>query len=97
MDSKKNIKILWNYLSGLYEPDELNAGFESSFEEFWYSAEEINDELIDSLPSKEADILLFDISYMALNELFGGDFDTWNEVLSSTLHFDDETINFLNY
>lgn len=32
-----------------------------------------------------------------VNELFGGDWGIWNEVLRYSLNFDDETINFLSF
>ena len=53
--------------------------------------------MIYALSDDKAKSLLFDMNYMAVNELFGGDFDTWNEVLIYGLGFDDETIEFLNY
>jgi len=44
----------------------------------------------------QASQLLFDLAYMAVNGLFGGDFHTWNDVLES-LGFDEETLDYLNY
>jgi hypothetical protein len=77
--------------------EEIESGFAATIEGFEYEPAEIQDEMIDALTEESARALLFDIGYMAVNELFGGDFGTWNEVLECSLGFDEETIDFLNY
>ena len=97
MNVKNNTKALWNYLKDAFEMEEIEAGFESAMEGFEYDPADIQDEMIDALSEESARTLLCDIGYMAVNELFGGDFGTWNEVLTYNLEFDEETIDFLNY
>jgi hypothetical protein len=97
MDIKNNTKALWEYLCDAFELEEIEAAFEATIEGFEYQPAKINAEMIDALSDQKAQSLLFDINYMAVNELFGGDFGTWNEVLTYSLGFDEETINFLNY
>ena len=97
MDTKNNVKALWEYLCDEFEPEEIEAAFEAAIEGFEYQPAEINDEMIDALSDEKAKALFLDIGYMAVNELFGGDFETWNEVLAYNLDFDRETINFLDY
>lgn len=97
MDTKKTATTLWEYLSDSFDPEEIEAGFEDTIEGFEYEPAEINAEMINSLSEEKARTLLFDIGYMAVNYLFGGDFGTWNEVLTYNLEFDNETIDFLNY
>lgn len=97
MDMKSKAKVLWEYLSNEFELEEIENAFAATIEGFEYHPATINAEMIDSLSDEEAKSLLFDINYMAVNELFGGSFETWNEILSYTLGFDEETITFLNY
>jgi len=97
MSTKNDVKDLWKYLTDIFEREEIEAAFDASMEGFEYEPEKINAEMIDALSDEEAQSLLFDINYMAVNELFGGDFGTWNEVLVYSLGFDDETLDFLNY
>lgn len=93
MDSKKHIKVLWEYLNDAFEKEEID----SAVEEFEFEAEKLNPETLNELSEENARGLLFDLAYMAVNGLFGGDFHTWNEVLCYSLGFDEETIDFLNY
>lgn len=97
MSTKNDVKDLWKYLTDIFEREEIEAAFDASMEGFEYEPAKINAEMIDALSDEEAQSLLFDINYMAVNELFGGDFGTWNEVLVYSLGFDDETLDFLNY
>lgn len=97
MSTKNDVKDLWKYLTDIFEREEIEAAFDASMEGFEYEPANINAEMIDALSDEEAQSLLFDINYMAVNELFGGDFGTWNEVLVYSLGFDDETLDFLNY
>lgn len=97
MDVKTETNVLWEYLSNEFELEEIENAFSATIEGFEYHPTTINAEMIDSLSEEKAKSLLFDISYMAVNELFGGNFETWNEILSYTLGFDEKTINFLNY
>ena len=97
MSTKNDVKELWKYLTDIFEREEIEAAFVASMEGFEYEPAKINAEMIDALSDEEAQSLLFDINYMAVNELFGGDFGTWNEVLVYSLGFDDETLDFLNY
>ena len=97
MSTKNDVKDLWKYLTDIFEREEIEAAFDASMEGFEYEPAKINAEMIDALSDEEAKSLLFDINYMAVNELFGGDFGTWNEVLVYSLGFDDETLDFLNY
>ena len=97
MDTKNNVKVLWKYLCDAFELEEIEAAFDAAMEGFEYQPAKINAEMIDALSDEEAQSLLFDINYMAVNELFGGDFGTWNEVLTYSLEFDEETLDFLNY
>lgn len=93
MDAKKHIKALWEYLNDAFEKEEID----SAVEEFEFEAEKLNPETLNELSEENARGLLFDLAYMAVNGLFGGDFHTWNEVLCYSLGFDEETIDFLNY
>lgn len=97
MSTKNDVKDLWKYLTDIFEREEIEAAFDASMEGFEYEPAKINAEMIDALSDEEAQSLLFDINYMAVNELFGGDFGTWNEVLVYSLGFDDETLDFQNY
>ena len=95
---KENVKALWQYVKDCAEDEEINlrATFAVAVPGFEYDEAMMSDEAIDALSDDEARALLFDINYMAINELFDGDFETWNYTLES-LGFDDETIGFLNY
>ena len=94
MDIKTNLKKLWNYLNGAFEQEDIVAGFAYATENFEYDPAAIDDEMIDALPEDKALDLLFDVADMALAELFGGDFETWQDVLKNRLGFDEETIGF---
>ncbi len=96
MNAKKAAKALWEYISDAFEPEEIKEGFDI-IKGFDYEPAKIDADMIDALSDEKAQSLLFDINYMAVNELFGGDFGTWNEVLVYSLEFDDETMDFLNY
>ena len=91
MKTKNNLKKLWKYISNTFEEDEL----ECAMNEFEMSKDAFTD--LEELTEDDARSLLFDLAYMAVNGLFGGDFHTWNEVLCYSLQFDEETIDFLNY
>ena len=95
MNMKNDCKTLWNYLKDAFEMEELVEGF-STIGGFEYEAQNISDELIDSLNEDQVRSLFFDIGYMAVNELFGGDFGTWYDVLES-LGFEEGTIELLDY
>ena len=97
MDTKNNIKALWEYLSNAFELEEIEAAFNETMEGFEFDVENMKPSAIDDLSDAEARTLLFDIGYMAVNGLFGGDWGTWDEVLRYSLEFDEETIDFLNY
>lgn len=96
MDVKKNCKTLWNYLIDAFETEEISEGFSNAIVGFEHNPSEINDDFIDSLSEDQVRTLFFDIGYMAVNELFGGDFGTWYDVLES-LEFDAETIELLDF
>lgn len=96
MNTKNNIKILWEYLSTMFEMEQIEAAFDETIEEFEFDSENFKPSAIDKLSIKEARTLLFDIGYMAQNGLFGGDCDTWDDVLRYTLGFDEKTIEILN-
>ena len=95
--AKKNLKVLWNYLINTFEQEEIVAAFGNVIEDFEYDPATIDIKMIDALPEKKARSLFFDVGYMAANELFGGDFETWYDVLEYTLEFDAETIKFLDF
>ena len=84
---------IWEYLNDAFEKEEID----SAVEEFEFEAEKLNPETLNELSEENARGLLFDLAYMAVNGLFGGDFHTWNEVLCYSLGFDEETIDYLNY
>lgn len=98
MGVKNNVKALWRYVKDYADDEDINlrATFAVAVPGFEYNEAMMSDEAIDALSDDEARALLFDINYMAINELFGGDFETWNYTLES-LGFDEETIEFLNY
>lgn len=98
MNIKENIKTLWTYVKDMANEEELNIknAFDSTIEGFDFNKSMMKDDTINQLSDDEARTLLFDIGYMAVNELFGGDFETWNYTLKN-LGFDAETIEFLNY
>ena len=97
MDAKKSAKELWEYLRDMFELEDIEAAFEAAMDGFEYEPAKINDAMIDALTDEKAQTLLFDIGYMAVNELFGGDFGTWYEVLEYSLGFDKETIAYLDF
>ena len=93
MDAKNNIKALWEYLNEVFESEEIEA----AAQEFDFDTTRLDPDSLAALPEGESSGVLFDLAYMAVNGLFGGDFDAWNEVLYYSLEFDEETIDFLNY
>ena len=97
MNIKDNIKTLWAYVTDMVNDEEidLKEAFEATIDGFDFEESMMSDEAINQLSDDEARTLLFDIGYMAVNELFGGDFETWNYTLES-LGFDAETIELLN-
>ena len=97
MNVKENLKKLWGYLVDNFELEEIETGFASAIEGFDHNVDQINDEYIDYLSEEDAKGLFFDTGYMAVNELFGGDFGTWYDVLEGNLGFDAETIQFLDF
>ena len=97
MDVKTTAKALWMYLTDVFEMEEIEAAFEESMEGFGFEPSEIDEDMIENLSDEEARSLLFDIGYMAVNGLFGGDFGTWYDVLEGSLGFDAETIEFFDY
>lgn len=98
MNIKENIKTLWNYIKDMADNEEIDIkeAFEATINGFDFDESKMSDETINQLSDDEARSLLFEIGYMAVNELFGGDFETWNYTLEN-LGFDEETIEFLNY
>ena len=66
-------------------------------QEYEFEVEKTAPAALEELSDGEAGSLLFDMAYMGVNGLFGGDFHTWNEVLCYSLGFDEETMDFLNY
>ncbi len=93
MDTKNYIEKLWEYLNEAFEPEEI----ENALIEFELDGTQFNPNTVEEMSDEDARTLLFDLAYMAVNGLFGGDFHTWNEVLCYSLEFDEETIDFLNY
>lgn len=93
MDAKNNIKALWEYLNEAFESEEIEA----TAQEFDFDTARLTPDRLSALPEGESSGVLFDLAYMAVNGLFGGDFHTWNEVLCYSLGFDEETLDFLNY
>ena len=93
MNYKNNLKSLWQYLTEAFESDEIM----SAAEEFEFDTTQMHLDNLNKLSDDEIRGLLFDVAYMAVNGLFGGDFHTWNEVLRYSLGFDEETIDLLNY
>lgn len=93
MDAKTKVKALWEYLNAAFDAEQI----EGAMQEFEFDAKELDPATLSILSEESARGLLFDMAYMAVNGLFGGDFHTWNEVLCYSLEFDDETIDFLNY
>ena len=93
MDAKNNIKALWEYLNEAFESEENEA----AAQEFDFDTTRLDPDSLAALPEGESSDVLFDLAYMAVNGLFGGDFDAWNEVLYYSLEFDEETRDFLNY
>ena len=82
MTIKEATKNLWQYLCDAFEIEDIEDGF-NTIEGFEYEPREITAEMIDNLSDEDVTSLLFDIGYMAVNELFGGDWGTWNDVLES--------------
>lgn len=97
MNVKENLKKLWGYLVDNFELEEIETGFASAMEGFSHNVDQIDDEYIDYISEEDAKGLFFDIGYMAVNELFGGDFGTWYDVLEGNLGFDAETVKFLDF
>ena len=93
MNTRNNIEKLWEYILDEYETEELSA----AVEEFEFDTNQLEESNLDSLSEEESRSLLFNLGYMVVNGLFGGNFHMWNEVLTYSLEFDEETIDFLNY
>ena len=82
MTIKEATKNRWQYLCDAFEIEDIENGFKT-IEGFEYEPREITAEMIENLSDDAITSLLFDIGYMAVNELFGGDWGTWNDVLES--------------
>ena len=98
MNIKEAIKTLWVYVKSIADDEEIDIkeAFDATIEGFDFEEFKLSDDTINQLSDNEARTLLFDVGYMAVNELFGGDFETWNYTLES-LGFDAEIIELLNY
>lgn len=97
MSVKNGLKNMLQYIKDFAEDEDINL--QETFaimESFEYDEEKLSNEAIDAMSEEEAKSLLFDVNYVAINELFGGDFETWNYTLEA-FGFDEETIDFLNY
>lgn len=93
MEAKKKVKALWEYLNAAFDAEQI----EDAIQEFNFDTKKLDPAILTNMSEESARGLLFDMAYMAINGLFGGDFHTWNEVLYYSLEFDEETIDFLNY
>ena len=93
MDTKQKIIKMWQYLSDAFEKEEISA----AIEELEFPVEDLEPYNLDQMTEEELLGLLFDLSYMAANGLFGGDLYAWNEVLVYSLQFDNEILGFLDY
>lgn len=98
MKTNEYVKNLWQFVTDMLEDEGMDIveTFAEAVPSFEYSEEKMTNEAIDMLSEDEARSLLFDIGYMAVNTLFGGDFETWICTLEG-MGFDEETIDFLNY
>ena len=98
MKTNEYVKNLWQFVTDMLEGEGMDIveTFAEAVPSFEYSEEKMTNEAIDMLSEDEARSLLFDIGYMAVNTLFGGDFETWLCTLEG-MGFDEETIDFLMY
>ena len=64
---------------------------------FARNEKQVNDTIVEYMSDAELRTLFFDMGYMALHGLFYGDIDEYNDALVEDLHFDKETVDFLNY
>ena len=98
METKEYIKNLWQFVTDMMEDAsmDISEAFTKTVPGFEYSEEKMTEEAIAALSEEEARSLLFDIGYMAVNTIFGGDFETWVCTLEG-MGFDEETIDFLIY
>lgn len=97
MNARNDIKALWEFLTDEFDLETIEDAFKATIKGFEFDAGKMKPSAIDELSDEEAKSLLFSISYMALNELFGGDWGTWDDILRYSLGFDDETLDFLNF
>ena len=97
MNVKKDLKKLWNYIIEEFEEDEVLSEFEDALKRFRRNDSTIDDKMIDALSEDDARALFVGVGYIAVNVLFGGDFETWYYVLEDNLEFDSETIQFLDF
>lgn len=95
MTIKEATKNLWQYLCDAFEIEDIENGFKT-IEGFEYEPREITAEMIENLSDDAITSLLFDIGYMAVNELFGGDWGTWNDVLES-LDMPEEALTLISF
>ena len=95
MTIREVTKNLWQYLCDVFEIEDIEDGFKT-IEGFEYKTREITAEMIDNLSDDDVKALLFDIGYMAVNELFGGDWGTWNDVLES-LDIPEEVLAIMDF
>lgn len=98
MNIHQYVKNLWQFATDMMEDEGMDIAdaFADAVPSFEYSPAKMTNEAIDALSEEEARSMLFDIGYMAVNTLFGGDFETWICTLEG-MGFDEETIDFLNY
>ena len=97
MNVKTSIITLWSYLTEAFDIDNIAAAFEETIDGFEFSVDKFSAEAIAELSEDNAKALLFDMGYMAVNGLFGGDWDTWLDVLQFGLKFDSEIIALLSF
>ena len=89
---KENIKKLWKYINDTFDQEELC----DAFAEFQFDEKQVDDAVMEYMSDAELRTLFFDIGYMALHGLFYGDIEEYNDALVEDLHFDEETVDFLN-
>lgn len=80
----------WNLICANFDADEIEEVLESNE----FDPAKLETENLKKLDDDEIRILFANLVYIALNEFFGGDFETTYDVLSD-IGVDQETIDYL--
>ena len=81
MRVRRNIRTIWEYINTTFEPQEVEEALSETVAGTQLDNQRMTREAIGRLSDEDAISLLFNLSYMVVNEFFDGDWETWQEVL----------------